>query len=203
MLRGDLEAAGLPYVVHGSGGPEYRDFHSLRHSYLTFGGRSGIGLRTLQELAGHSKPELTARYTHQRTGDLAQAVSMLPNLVPDRSDLNVGAMKATGTDGSRLQLVCNPSGQNSPRLATTGHGEITAEFAETIKKALKNGNFDVIQAGFGKRGRRDSNPQPPDRQRDLPRAFFGTKSPIFSAYSGIGEIARVNAMKCESCGKWA
>lgn len=82
MLRIDLEAAGIPYVVEGQDGPEYADFHSLQHSYLTLGGRAGIDLRTLQELAGHSKPELTARYSHRRLYDLAGAVDKLPNLVP-------------------------------------------------------------------------------------------------------------------------
>ncbi len=86
MLRIDLEAAGIPYAVEGPDGPEYADFHSLRHSYLTLGGRSGIDLRTLQELAGHSKPELTARYSHRRLYDLAGAVEKLPNLVPDAPD---------------------------------------------------------------------------------------------------------------------
>ena len=54
MLRIDLEAAGIPYAVEGPDGPLYADFHSLRHTYLTLGGRAGIDLRTLQELAGHA-----------------------------------------------------------------------------------------------------------------------------------------------------
>ena len=58
MLRIDLDAAGIPYAVEGPDGPEYADFHALRHSYLTLGGRSGIDLRTLQELAGHRNPNL-------------------------------------------------------------------------------------------------------------------------------------------------
>src|SRR5262249_3165146 len=41
MLRGDLESAGVPYTVEGPDGPLYADFHSLRHSYLTLGGRAG------------------------------------------------------------------------------------------------------------------------------------------------------------------
>ena len=46
MLRGDLEAAGIAYAVEGPDGPEYADFHALRHSYLTMLGRTGIDLRT-------------------------------------------------------------------------------------------------------------------------------------------------------------
>lgn len=66
MLRGDLQAAGIPYVVEGPDGPLYADFHSLRHTYLTLGGRVGIDLRTLQELAGHHSPILTARCTQRK-----------------------------------------------------------------------------------------------------------------------------------------
>ena len=82
MLRIDLQAAGIPYVIEGPDGPLYADFHSLRHSYLTLGGRAGIDLRTLQELAGHSTPVLTARYSHRRLHDLAGAVEKLPSLLP-------------------------------------------------------------------------------------------------------------------------
>src|SRR5262249_37054964 len=70
MLRADLEAAGIPYAVEGPDGPLFADFHALRHTYLTLGGRAGIDLRTLQELAGHSNPNLTARYSHRRLHDL-------------------------------------------------------------------------------------------------------------------------------------
>src|SRR5262249_22559446 len=51
MLRADLADAGIAYVTDGPEGPEYSDFHSLRHTYLTLGGLAGIDLRTLQELA--------------------------------------------------------------------------------------------------------------------------------------------------------
>src|SRR5207302_4133555 len=82
MLRLDLEAAGIPYAVEGPDGPLYSDFHALRHTYLTLGGRAGIDLRTLQELAGHSTPNLTARYSHRRLYDLQGAVGKLPNFLP-------------------------------------------------------------------------------------------------------------------------
>jgi Phage integrase family len=81
MLRGDLAAVGIPYVIASPNGPLYVDFHALRHTMLTLGGRAGIDLRTLQELAGHSKPELTARYSHRRLEDLAEAMKKLPNFL--------------------------------------------------------------------------------------------------------------------------
>src|SRR5207247_1875980 len=94
-----LEAAGIAYAVEGPDGLEYADFHSLRHSFLTLGGRSGIDLRTLQELAGHSKPELTARYSHRRLYDLAGAVDKMPNLVPPTSEaMEAAELRRTGTD---------------------------------------------------------------------------------------------------------
>src|SRR5436853_3277490 len=82
-------------------GPLFADFHALRHSYLTLGGRAGIDLRTLQELAGHSTPTLTARYSHRRLHDLAGAVEKLPCMLP--GEPTAEAAKATGTD-SKAQL---------------------------------------------------------------------------------------------------
>ena len=102
MLRGDLEAAGIPYAVEGPDGPLFADFHALRHSYLTLGGRAGIDLRTLQELAGHSTPTLTARYSHRRLHDLAGAIGKLPSLLPAElpAQQERQVLRATGTDAS-------------------------------------------------------------------------------------------------------
>ncbi len=107
MLRIDLDAAGIAYATEGPDGPEYADFHALRHSYLTLGGRSGIDLRTLQELAGHSKPELTARYSHRRLYDLVGAVEKLPSLVPtsgSTADGEIVPLRMTDTDGVKSVL---------------------------------------------------------------------------------------------------
>jgi hypothetical protein len=100
MIRRDLEAAGIPYTVDGPGGPEHADFHSLRHSYLSLGGRSGIDLRTLQELAGHSTSKLTERYVHRRLYDLAGAVGKLPSILPPDLTAPAQPLAATGTDGA-------------------------------------------------------------------------------------------------------
>src|SRR4029450_585212 len=96
MLRIDLEAAGIPYVVEGPDGPLYADFHALRHTYLTLGGRAGIDLRTLQELAGHSTPMLTARYSHRRLYDLAGAIEKLPSFLPGPPDTSAAELRQTG-----------------------------------------------------------------------------------------------------------
>src|SRR5262249_29664270 len=93
MLRLDLEAASIPYTVEGPHGPPFADFHALRHPYLTLGGQAGIDLRTLQELAGHSTPNLTARYSHRRLHDLAGVVEKLPNFLPTPD----GAQEAEAT----------------------------------------------------------------------------------------------------------
>jgi hypothetical protein len=98
MLRRDLEAVGIPYAVEGPDGPEYAEFHALRHTYLTMLGRHGVDLRTVQELAGHSTPLLTARYSHRRLYDLAGAVDQLPNLVPE-ADAAAIPLRMTGTEG--------------------------------------------------------------------------------------------------------
>jgi hypothetical protein len=104
MLRRDLEAAGIPYAVEGPDGPQwpqYADFHALRHSDLTLGGRAGLDLRTLQELAGHSTPVLTARYPHRRLYDLAGAVEKMPRFLPDGEPARPAeTLRAPGTDGA-------------------------------------------------------------------------------------------------------
>ena len=108
MLRIDLDAAGITYSVEGPDGPLFADFHSLRHTYLTLLGRGGVDLRTAQELAGHSTPTLTARYTHRRLYDLAGAVEKLPPFLPnDLSGTEASEMRATGTDGPILNVAAH------------------------------------------------------------------------------------------------
>jgi integrase len=97
MLRGDLTAAGIPYIVEGPDGPLFADFHALRHTYLTLLGKGGVDLRTAQELAGHSSPTITARYAHRRLHDLAGAVEKLPAFLPGEQPEGE-AVRATGTD---------------------------------------------------------------------------------------------------------
>ena len=127
MLRADLEAVGIPYASDGPDGPEHADFHALRHSFLTLGGRSGIDLRTLQELAGHSTPLLTARYMHVRLRDVAGAVDKMPNLVPSMPIPVEIPLRMTGTDGDSGVPRGVPTGgirphRNAPMCITGAFG---------------------------------------------------------------------------------
>lgn len=81
MLRIDLEAVGIPYVIDGPDGPEFADFHCLRHSYIGLLDKSGATLKEAMQLARHSDPKLTMKiYGKARRHDLAGAIDRMPSL---------------------------------------------------------------------------------------------------------------------------
>jgi integrase len=100
MLRIDLDAAGVPYVVDGPDGPLYADFHALRHSYIAMLDQSGATLKEAMQLARHSDPKLTmAVYGRARLHDLGEAVRRLPSVVYGPQAAAAQRPAATGTDG--------------------------------------------------------------------------------------------------------
>jgi len=173
MLRGDLEAAEIAYTVEGPDGPLFADFHALRHSYITALGRGGVDLRTAQELAGHSTPVLTARYSHRQLYDLAGAVEKLPTLLPEQRPEVQGEapeLRATGTDDAVpvcLEFARTPDLRGHSEASTGNEEGVEERSPETTQPQVSPG-FSHCQASPGtsrhQRGRRDSNPQPPDRQ---------------------------------------
>jgi hypothetical protein len=160
MIRGDLEAAGIAYAVEGPDGPEYAAF--VPDIGRSFGNRSENASGT----CGHSKPELTARYSHRRLYDLAGAVKKLPNILPPNTS-EEQQMKATGTDSVCTQFARTPckSGQRGPSQDNEqGEGQSGPEMNEPLEnQGVRQGETPSVSISH-KRGRRDSNPQPPDRQ---------------------------------------
>ena len=61
MLRVDLKAANIPHVTPDGLG----DFHSFRHSFVTWLATSNMPVKMAQTLARHSDPKLTLNvYAH-------------------------------------------------------------------------------------------------------------------------------------------
>jgi hypothetical protein len=101
-------------------------------------------LRTLQELAGHSKPELTARNSHRRLDDLAGAVGKLPALVPAvRTPNEVPVpLRMTGTDavpGVPPSVLGVPTGDTGRRFpASSGAFRVAGGRENDTAERLEN-----------------------------------------------------------------
>jgi site-specific recombinase XerC len=79
MIQADLATAKVPFKDARG---RFADFHSLRHTYITNIGRLPVSLKTHQELARHSQPALTMRYTHTQLEDKVRALEALPAVKP-------------------------------------------------------------------------------------------------------------------------
>jgi len=93
MIRRDLQVAGINFTdAHGD---DY-DFHALRHQFITDLSKAGVSLRAAQELARHSKPELTANiYTHLSAQDTIADVEKLAAIPPTRISCPAGSPQET------------------------------------------------------------------------------------------------------------
>jgi integrase len=99
MLKPDLEAAGIQYIVDGA----VADFHSLRHTFATLLAQAGVSLQEAQRLMRHCDPKLTASiYTHLQLHDTAKAVGKIPSLRPEQAK-----QVKTGTFDAQENLIVN------------------------------------------------------------------------------------------------
>jgi integrase len=106
MLRGDLEAAGIPYE---DGQGCFLDFHALRHTFGTNLANAGVSPKVAQELMRHSDVKLTLNtYTHVGLYDLAGAVEKLPAFSGQSTELTA---VRTGTDSGVAPWVALKTGK--------------------------------------------------------------------------------------------
>lgn len=137
MIREDMEAAKVKPTDDAG---RVADFHALRHTFITNLGRTGIHFKTQQELARHSTPVLTARYSHSLKHDEVAAVNALPTWKQHAGD---DARSATGTDD-----------------ATVDTDLLGAQLGANRRTAMAQLDDNGQQIGH-KWPRRDSNPDGP------------------------------------------
>ncbi len=79
-LQFDLKMANIPYEVAGPDGPEFFDYHSFRHAYISAlcdDPRNSI--KVVQTMARHATPTITLqRYAKARREDVEAAAKRLP-----------------------------------------------------------------------------------------------------------------------------
>lgn len=134
MIRRDLQAAAIAFETDSG----RVDFHSLRVSFASNLGRSGVPIQTARELMRHSTVELTARvYTKLELRDLEGAVHRLaspPELTPERQ-----SAKATGTDGRLVR---------APSLAFDDASKsVPKSVPSSVPHDSENRGFEVAQSG--------------------------------------------------------
>ena len=139
MIRIDLAAAGIPYT--DDTGKDY-DFHALRHQFITGLSLAGVSLRAAQQLARHSKPELTANiYTHLSVRDTAADVEKL-NAIP--TGRRPQQAQATGTTGDVESLGQQLGQQELRNRGILSDNAEIGVFGQGIEKAHETLSF----AGF-------------------------------------------------------
>jgi integrase len=80
MVAHDLAAAGIPSRTRDG---RCRDWHALRHTFVTRAWRSGATANLVRTLARHSDLRETMRYSHAMPAELRVAVDLLPPLLPE------------------------------------------------------------------------------------------------------------------------
>jgi integrase len=164
VFKQDLEAAG---IVYRDAGGRVADFHSLRHTFITNLARGGVHPKTAQALARHSTITLTMdRYSHSYLGDEASAVATLPDL----SDAARQRATTRAAVGAEYTPEYSPPTDAERGAPVAVHGRSRPAAAGECGQKKKTGNASETAAFAGQRevsewrGRRGSNPQPPDRQ---------------------------------------
>jgi hypothetical protein len=115
MMRFDLKRAEVdPTDANG----RVRDFHALRHTFVSNVVRAGATVKEAQALARHATPDITFRvYSHVQRHDLARVLANVPAIgAPKTSSTEVA--RKTGTDGADSVEGCQQKRQHSPHRDT-------------------------------------------------------------------------------------
>lgn len=171
MLRLDLEAARAKWIDESADDPEEHarrvgsdflratdhdkrvlDFHALRHTCGAWAAIGGASPKAVQTLMRHSSIVLTLdTYGHLLPDEAAETVARMP--MPQAA-----RMQLTGTD-DRAQVP-----KTLPAVGPATAGRIVATQRDFARDWENENGPGEAPRPFLKRGGRDSNPQPPDRQ---------------------------------------
>ena len=155
------------------------DVHALRHTFGTLLSKGGVTPRTAQAAMRHSKIDLTMNvYTDPKLLDVAGAVEALPSLpLGAGSQGEAAAVSATGTDDSTAWPFAPEFAPTSGKPCILGSilDKVTSNRGEAAKAGAVAASAYLVKRkdpltsaviGSSERGRRESNPQPSDRQSD-------------------------------------
>lgn len=82
IIKRDLTAAGISYTDDQG---RYRDWHALRHSFVSRTWKSGACPNVIQRAARHQDLRTTMKYSHTTDDDLRDAAELTPRLPIDLS----------------------------------------------------------------------------------------------------------------------
>ena len=159
MLRKDLEVAGVEYKTSAG----YLDFHATRHTAITRGSRVMIPV-DLKAFARHAKLDTTLKYVHIDEQELREGVDRLPAIGGTNG---APAANFIGSDAPSEKSVHKRAraGVSETQVGSfagsDGHSNGYSRNDATPRKIKGLAAFDIDCL---QRARRDSNPQPPDRQ---------------------------------------
>ena len=174
ILDRDLKLAGIPKRDERG---RTVDVHALRHTFGTLLSKGGVKPRTAQEAMRHGKIDLTMNvYTDPKLLDVAGAVETLPSLpLGAGPQTEAVAASATGTYNSAFREFAPKFAPTTGKpcilesiqdqIATNGGEDDKAgPVAVSLYLDKRKDSLTTAVNESLKRGRRDSNPQPPDRQ---------------------------------------
>ena len=176
MLRADLSAAREAWLAEAGIDAEERikregsdflraedhdgrvlDFHALRHTCGAWAAIGGASPKAIQTLMRHSKITLTLdTYGHLLPDEAAETVARMPSVEPL-------PLRLTGTADAPADAPLRAPTHIPATTPATGV-RIGAEQGDAGRWGKNKNAPGESPRAFQKRGGRDSNPQPPDRQ---------------------------------------